>query len=399
MATFNLMQGQTGPPATVGDATPINVGLEIAVSQTVWLTHVHWWQAASGGSSSARTVGVYPASGTATLLASKSGATPSGTGWQSVALDSPLQLDAGSYRVVVLHPNGQYSATAAYFAAGSGNPGASGLSNPPLTAPNNTNISGAGGQASFTESSSLARTETGFGQTNYWVDATVTDANPSGLNVSAGANQNILVGQNASLIGSATGGSGTKTYAWTKTSGPSGSFGAATSAATTFTPSGGAGTYVLRLTVTDSSGTAYAEMTLTVGAAGLTANPASAISTGWTVIGSSAVVALSDTDDGTYLQATGPSSLLLDITFGAIQAPAGGQDWTCRVWCQKLTATSGTIVGRLYNGTTLISTAPSVTIPNTLGPIDCVFPSADIASMPANTWLTGPRVTFTVSAA
>lgn len=56
---------------------------------------------------------------------------------------------------------------------------------------------------------------------------------------------------------------GDKTIAWTKTSGPSGTFSSTNTAATTFTPSGN-GTYVLKITVTQGSCTASASTTLTV---------------------------------------------------------------------------------------------------------------------------------------
>ena len=177
MATLRLLDAHTGPSAAVGDATPINVGIEFTVSTSCDATAVWWWQAETGTSAATRQVGIYPASGTATLLASGSAA-PTGTGWQRVQLDTPVTLAPGSYRAVVHHPAGQYSSSAGWWlgsGAGGTGPGMDGITNGILSAPNSTNITGAGGQQSFTEGASLARTEQMFGGASYWVDIEVDD--------------------------------------------------------------------------------------------------------------------------------------------------------------------------------------------------------------------------------
>ncbi len=81
--------------------------------------------------------------------------------------------------------------------------------------------------------------------------------------VNAGPDQVILVAS-ANLDGTVTQdtGCGTLTTAWTKTSGPGVTFGDASLVDTTATLSS-AGTYVLRLTATDTCGSAYDEVTIT----------------------------------------------------------------------------------------------------------------------------------------
>lgn len=96
-------------------------------------------------------------------------------------------------------------------------------------------------------------------------------AEPGPLLVDAGADQSIYVGQTASVSASASGGTAPYSYAWSKVSGPTGSFLNANQAATTFDPSGGAGTYVLRCTVTDAaSAVAQDDLTLNVSESGAT---------------------------------------------------------------------------------------------------------------------------------
>lgn len=65
---------------------------------------------------------------------------------------------------------------------------------------------------------------------------------PDPLTVSVGGDQAVYVGQTATVTATADGGSEAYTYAWTRVSGPAGSFLNAGQASTVFTPSGGAGT-------------------------------------------------------------------------------------------------------------------------------------------------------------
>lgn len=106
-----------------------------------------------------------------------------------------------------------------------------------------------------------------------WVDDVAADnANWVGpsfvadpLSVSVEPSGDLLLPGSVALTCTATGGSGTKTYAWTCPSGPStstGQFSVLNADTTVFTPAGGAGTYLPRCTVTDSTGSAFGQATI-----------------------------------------------------------------------------------------------------------------------------------------
>ena len=97
--------------------------------------------------------------------------------------------------------------------------------------------------------------------------------------VNAGPNQTITLPAGATLNGSATDDGlpnppAMLTYAWTKFSGPGTvTFGNAASAATTATFGGQAGTYILRLTVSDSALSGFSDVIITVNPPGATNQP------------------------------------------------------------------------------------------------------------------------------
>lgn len=221
----------------------------------------------------------------------------------------------------------------------------------------------------------------------------------SPLTVYAGADQTIYNGGTASLHAASGGGVGTVTYTWSKVSGPAGTFSSTTAVDTVFTPTGGVGTYNLRLTGTDGTSTISDDVTVLVSATPVSVAPVTVnSSTSWTVTGASTVLsAISDSTNTTYItSAVNPSSQVLDLTMGTLAQPASGQNITFRVECRKNAATSGTITGQLYHGTTLYSTA-SAGIPDAFGFVDLVFPAADIASVPTASW-GDMRIVLSVSA-
>lgn len=97
-----------------------------------------------------------------------------------------------------------------------------------------------------------------------------TVENPAPLIVSAGSPATLTYGTATPLAGIARGGSGALTYAWSVVSLPNGaavSFSNAASPTSSVTLTGPNGSFVLRLTVTDSRGVVvYAEVTLTLNA-------------------------------------------------------------------------------------------------------------------------------------
>lgn len=222
------------------------------------------------------------------------------------------------------------------------------------------------------------------------------------VQVSAGSDQSIYNGSSATLAATiaAGTGSGTVAYSWVKSSGPAGSFSAATSATTNFTPST-AGTYVLTVTATDASGSDSDSVTVTVTAAPTSVVPVAVnASTGFTASAGTVLSATSDGNDATYARTTdNPTALVYDATLGSLSAPAAGVDFVVRVKCRKNTASSGTIVGKLYEGATLRSTTSAVTIPNTAANVDLTFPAADLTAIASSAWTSGIRFTATVTAA
>lgn len=177
---IRLLDSFSGPTTASGDTDAISTGIEFVVSEACDATAVWWWQAPSGTVSTAtRSVGIYPVSGTATLLGSGTAA-PSGTGWQRVQLSAPVSLSPGSYIAAVHHPGGQYSATPYWWqSAGEGGslPGASGVTDGILSAPSEWDSTA--GQQRFSVGASLTRPSTVHNESSYWVDVEVSTEDPA----------------------------------------------------------------------------------------------------------------------------------------------------------------------------------------------------------------------------
>lgn len=232
---------------------------------------------------------------------------------------------------------------------------------------------------------------TAYATAAWWgmFDAAVA-ALASGLSVVVTANPtNILTTGTTTVTATATGGSGTKSYSWTRVSGPVGTFASPAAASTTFTPTGGAGTYDLRCTVSDASGTQANDVNVFV------SEPASYVTytsvdvaTGWTPTGGTNLQVLTDASGSTYVTSSAnPTSLELTGTLGALTPPPAGQPLTVLIDCDKISASSGSVVAKLYEGTTLRSTVTVSSIPNGVasspvsGQITVNFPAADIAAV------------------
>jgi len=94
---------------------------------------------------------------------------PAGSGWVFAAFSSPPVINATTnYKVVILKSGGSnnwYAALSNYWTSGAG---ASGLSNGPLSAPNNAG--GDGGQDTFNSGAALNYPATSFNGGQYWID-------------------------------------------------------------------------------------------------------------------------------------------------------------------------------------------------------------------------------------
>ncbi len=92
---------------------------------------------------------------TGTLIASADSANESASGWQTVALDTPVAISADTTYVASYHTSGFYSATSGYFTSD-------------VTSGNL--VAGAGGNGVYAYGSDSLFPANSFNSTNYWVD-------------------------------------------------------------------------------------------------------------------------------------------------------------------------------------------------------------------------------------
>jgi len=324
-----------------------------------------------------RSVDVYVWTGAGSIAQSKTVTLPSALGWAEFTLDTPYAVAANTAFGVGI-----------WFPTGAGNVfyghGATQL---PKTTGAIT-LTGGG----FDESTKTAGDPTGFsGTSSYFLDVETTT---TPLVVSAGADQTIDASGSTTVTATATGGSGSKTYAWTIVSGGTGTFGSASSASTTFTPSA-PGTYGLRCTVTDGSGSSSDDVIVTATSRRRIATVTS--STGWTATGGTVQAVLADNSSATYVTSpNNPSGALIDGILQPITPPAAGQPFVVRLRGYKSGATSGSVTVKLYDGAALRATQVIPAIPDAEGEMTATFPSGDIALV--TSWATGVRITIEATA-
>jgi hypothetical protein len=117
----------------------------------------------------------------------------------------------------------------------------------------------------------------------------------------------------------------------------------------------------------------------------------------WIATGGTPLAVLTDESDATNLTTKDtPTNVVLDVTLGAMVKPA--TSFLVRVRASR-SGTTGTIVGKLYNGATLVATAPAVTPPqDAFGDLLLTFAAADIAGLTVPQWASGLRLTLTATA-
>lgn len=241
------------------------MAFEFYVTDTAWITEIHFWASATvtGSNHQSRLYEVIDGSnGTLIPGASEAFPSPLQAGWNTVVLDPPIELEvnqryrAGAYFTT---DNG-YTATGAYW-SGSG-PGASGITNGILVAPQAGSATG-GSQGSFTGSDAFPNGQ--FNSGNYWIDVTVTDVapGPAAPVVSAGTDIVITLGQLVSRTATAT--NSPTSWEWNMTAGPGSPTVLGTAAALSWTPSE-IGTYTLVAEATNATGTGTDTITVTVNA-------------------------------------------------------------------------------------------------------------------------------------
>jgi parallel beta-helix repeat protein len=150
-------------PATVdsNDGTDLTLGVLFKSDVDASLTKVKFYKASTN--TGTHVAKVWSLAGT--LLATKTFASETASGWQSVTLDTPVPLTAGTrYWVSVRMPNGHYS----FDAAGAANGYASGKDNAPL----HVNQGGASFGSGYATGD--AWPDANHSNNNYWIDAEVS---------------------------------------------------------------------------------------------------------------------------------------------------------------------------------------------------------------------------------
>ena len=146
-------------PATVSvsDANSVELGMKFTVASNGTITGMRFYKSAQNTGTHTGTLWT----STGTQLGTVTFTNESASGWQSATFANPIAVTSGTTYVVSYHaPNGYYSASGGYFAAGATTNGA-------LTAPQSVNGNGNGVFAYGT--STLFPTGT-YNATNYWVD-------------------------------------------------------------------------------------------------------------------------------------------------------------------------------------------------------------------------------------
>jgi hypothetical protein len=168
---FTLFSQPANAATLTADSAAYTMGVQFTVSRGATLQAV-WFFSAAGAASLPGSIALFQVSG-ASLVTSQaatwSGA--AGSGWVRAPFTTPPALTAGmAYKAAIFDnaANSFYSSTAHYWDTGVG---AAGITNGPLSAPNNAG--GDGGQDTFFTGGVITYPATSFNATNYWVDPEV----------------------------------------------------------------------------------------------------------------------------------------------------------------------------------------------------------------------------------
>lgn len=194
MTAYTLF-GQADPGTTLtADTSPYTMGVQFSVSQDGCTLTGIWFYSASGATTLPVTIALYAVSGASLVHSEGTSVSPigwsgaAGSGWVRAAFASPPPLTAGTnYKGCIFHtdPSNFYSHSANWWSSG---PGSGGVSNGPLSAPDNSGADG--GQDTFDSSGALAYPGSSFNAANYWVDVEITTSGStpvSGSDTGSGA--------------------------------------------------------------------------------------------------------------------------------------------------------------------------------------------------------------------
>ena len=149
-------------PANIGwsDPSAVELGVKFQSSVNGYITALRFYKSPSNTGTHVGNLWT----STGTLLASVTFTNETASGWQQMALSSPVAITASTTYVASYHTNvGYYSVNAAYFAS-------SGFANPPLTALGNSQS--ANGVYRYGSTSGFPNQS--YNSCNYWVDVVFT---------------------------------------------------------------------------------------------------------------------------------------------------------------------------------------------------------------------------------
>jgi|SRR5450756_101452 len=161
------------PTLQNSDTSPYSFAVEFSVSNPCQLNAI-WFYSGSGATDLPSDIALYTASDSTlvhTETATWSGAAGSGSVRAEFA-SKPTLSAATNYKAVIHQPVSTvwYSATSHYWDTGDGS---AGITNGPITAPNNASVTGDGGQCTFLPSTSPGCPVDSFNAGNYWLDPEV----------------------------------------------------------------------------------------------------------------------------------------------------------------------------------------------------------------------------------
>lgn len=179
MPIFRLWPSTNGPASDANDSTAYTLGVEFHLSQPCTFTALYFWRAVLGDAIPSQGV-IFKVSGQSQVPGTSVTFTdPGTTGWIKATSNAGTVLAAHTpYIACVQVPSGthSYSQTTHYW--DTTGPGANGLQNGPLIAPNSTTASGPG-QDTFHTGSSLTFPTGMFNASNYWIDIEVRATAPN----------------------------------------------------------------------------------------------------------------------------------------------------------------------------------------------------------------------------
>jgi hypothetical protein len=174
---YSIWPATDGPFSSSSDGQPINVGTEVyqLPGTPLWAVGVRWFRGTTNVNADNLRLYRVDSSSSGTVLAEVLSPAASGTGWQFSAI-TPVLLSSSNRYKAAAHLVDHYVATGGYWTAGG--PGAGGITNGPLVAPD-TGAADGGGQGTF-KYGAVAFPDGSFNGGNYWVDIVLTDVDPAG---------------------------------------------------------------------------------------------------------------------------------------------------------------------------------------------------------------------------